>query len=140
MAADARQPLLLAHTIGKALIAVLFWWDSIFLFLMDFQGTVAFIDQKGLPLPAFVAAITSIFLLVAPAMLFFRKTEALGFLGLACFCVLTAIIFHNYWMLDPPDRVMEQIQFMKDLALAGAMLALAAAAAEKSSRKGQLSG
>lgn len=113
--------------IGKLLVAALFWWDSIFLFIPDFQGTAQYIAQKQLPLPQVLAALTIVFLLVAPALLFVRMTEVLGFLALAAFCLMTAVIFHDFWALDPADRVPEQVHFMKDLALAGAMLALAAA-------------
>jgi putative oxidoreductase len=117
---------------GKLLVALLFWWDSIFLFIPGFQGTVQYIEQKGVPLPGVVAVITTIFLLVAPALLLLRKTELLGFLSLAIFCLMTAFIFHDFWALDPAERVPEQIHFMKDVALAGAMLALASSSAQSS--------
>jgi uncharacterized membrane protein YphA (DoxX/SURF4 family) len=45
---------------------------------------------------------------------------------------MTAFIFHDFWALDPAERVPEQIHFMKDVALAGAMLALASSSAQSS--------
>lgn len=109
---------------GKLMVVALFWWDAIFLLIPGFSGTAGFIAQRGLPFPELLAVAAIVMLLVLPAMVFFRKTEAVGFLGLSFFCLLTAAVFHQYWNLDGGDRVMEQIQFMKNLALAGALLML----------------
>jgi putative oxidoreductase len=53
-----------------------------------------------------------------------RVREAAGALGV--FCLLTALVFHH----DLGDKA-ERTLFFKDLALAGGLLALAAAAAQK---------
>jgi putative oxidoreductase len=111
-------------TAGRILVVALFWWDAIFLLIPDFPGTVGFISQRGLPFPEFLAVAAIVMLLVLPALVFFKKTEALGFIGLSMFCIVTAIVFHQYWKLDGADRVMEQIHFMKNLAIAGALLML----------------
>ena len=107
---------------GKLMVVALFWWDAVFLLIPDFSGTAGFIAQRGLPFPQLLAGAAIAMLLVLPAMVFFRKTEAIGFLGLSFFCLFTAVVFHRYWTLDGGDRVMEQIQFMKNFALAGALL------------------
>lgn len=49
----------------------------------------------------------------------------LGALLLVVFLVPTALFIHNFWAVtDPQDRMTEQIQFSKDMALAGASLML----------------
>lgn len=116
---------------GKLMVVALFWWDVVFLLVPDFAGTVGYISQRGLPFPEVVAVATILALLVLPAMLFFRKTEAVGLTGLALFCILAAVLFHQYWTLEGFDRTMEQIHFMKNIALAGAMLMLTAQAIER---------
>ena len=107
---------------GKLMIVALFWWDVSFLLIPDFSGTAGYIGQRGLPFPDVLAAAAIFTLLVLPAMVFFRKTAALGYLGLSFFCLFTAVVFHQYWTLEGGERVMEQIQFMKNFALAGALL------------------
>jgi len=107
---------------GKLMLVALFWWDVFFLLIPDFSGTAGYIGQRGLPFPEVLAVAAIVMLLVLPAMVFFRKTAAAGYLGLSLFCLFTAVVFHQYWTLDGGERVMEQIQFMKNLALAGALL------------------
>lgn len=116
----ARVPL----TVGKLMIVALFWWDAIFLLIPDFPGTAGFISQRGLPFPELLAGAAIVMLLILPAMVFFRTTEAAGFLGLSFFCAFTALVFHQYWTLEGGERTMEQIHFMKNIALAGALLML----------------
>jgi len=49
----------------------------------------------------------------------------LGALLLAVFLIPTALLMHGFWKeTDPQAKQMEQIQFSKDLALAGASLML----------------
>jgi putative oxidoreductase len=116
---------------GRLMVVALFWWDVVFLLIPDFAGTVSYISQRGLPFPNILAIAVIVALLVLPAMLFFRKTEALGFIGLSLFCILTAVLFHQYWKLEGFERTMEQIHFMKNIALAGAMLMLTAQAIQR---------
>jgi hypothetical protein len=49
----------------------------------------------------------------------------LGFLILAAFLLPAALLIHAFWKLDDPEQVnVERAQFMKNLALTGACLAL----------------
>ena len=49
----------------------------------------------------------------------------LGALLLAVFLIPTALLMHQFWKeTDPQAKQMEQIQFSKDIALAGASLML----------------
>ena len=111
--------------LGKLLLASLFWWDALFVFIPNVHDVVGYIGQSILPFPKLIAPVTILFLILAPASLFVRRTEIAGFLALAVFCLMTALIFHPYWTFATEDRLNEQIHFMKDIALAGAMLAAA---------------
>lgn len=113
--------------IGKIMIAALFVWDAIFQFIPNFSDVAVYIGQSGLPWPRAVAVATIIFLIIAPLALFIEKVELFSLLALSAFCLLTAFIFHQYWDFENSDRNLEQIQFMKDFALSGAMLAIFAA-------------
>lgn len=111
--------------VGKIFLALLFWWDAIFEFIPNFQNVIIYIGQNNLPFPGLVAGMTTGFLIVAPILFFIKRVEIIGFLALGVFCVLTALIFHPYWTFAMEDRASEQLHFMKDFALAGAMFIVA---------------
>jgi uncharacterized membrane protein YphA (DoxX/SURF4 family) len=49
----------------------------------------------------------------------------LGFLLLAAFLVPAGVIFHDFWKVDDPQQAsVEQAQFMKNVSITGACLAL----------------
>ncbi len=113
---------------GRVLVAALFWWSAIFGVALDWQGTVGFVMSKGLPLPEFVAAGTGAFEILAPVALFHRRLAGWAALALAGFCLATAGIFHDWWAYAGGARANQTAHFMKNVALAGALLALAAGA------------
>jgi len=46
--------------------------------------------------------------------------------ALAAFSLLAGFIFHNFWAVPQPEQMAQQINFMKNLAIAGGMLVVAA--------------
>ena len=111
--------------LGRILIPALFipaGWGK----LMGFAGTVGYITSAGLPLPQVAAAVAVIVELGLGVLLLVGfKTRAVA-LVMAIFTVATAVFFHNYWAM-PADQVMaNRMNFFKNLAIAGGMLAFAA--------------
>ena len=45
---------------------------------------------------------------------------------LAVFTVIVTIFYHNYWAVPEAQKMMQQIQFMKNLALIGGLLMVTA--------------
>jgi putative oxidoreductase len=111
--------------IGRVLIAMLFI-PAGYTKLMGFAGTVGYITSAGLPLPQVAAAIAVVVELVLGLMLLVGfKTRPVALI-MALFTVATAVFFHNYWAM-PADKVMSnQMNFYKNMAIAGGMLAFAA--------------
>jgi putative oxidoreductase len=111
--------------VGRILIATLFipaGWGK----LMGFAGTVGYITSAGLPLPQVAAAIAVIVELGLGILLLVGYKTRLVALLMAIFTVATAVFFHNYWAM-PADKVMSnQMNFYKNLTIAGGMLAFAA--------------
>jgi putative oxidoreductase len=91
-----------------------------------FEGTVGYIASKGLPLPQVVAALTILIELGAGLALLFGWLTRWAALALAVFTLLAAFIFHAYWAVPAEQMQMQDIQFFKNLAIAGGMFALAA--------------
>jgi putative oxidoreductase len=107
---------------GKLLISALFWWDGVLQGLMTWPDVVGYVSAQGLPVPELVGAAATAFQILAPIGLFLRRLEPWAALALAGYCLLTAILFHNFWILGGEDRILAEIQFLKNMAIAGALL------------------
>jgi putative oxidoreductase len=111
--------------IGRILIAVLFV-PAGYGKLMGFAGTVGYIGSAGLPLPQVGAAIAVAVELGVGLMLLAGFKTRIAAIVLAVFTVAAGLFFHNFWAM-PADKVyVNQLMFMKNLAIAGGLLAFAA--------------
>ena len=110
--------------IGRILIAYLFIPAGIGK-LMNFSGTVGYVASSGLPLPEVGAAI-AIFVEVGLgiALLLGFKTRITAF-AMAVFTIAAALFFHKYWSAPDAMKMMQTINFNKNLAIAGGLIALA---------------
>jgi putative oxidoreductase len=109
-----------AALIGRLLLALIFLVDGWEL-LSNYSGSQGYMEAHGVPgqlLP--LAVLTEVVggLLVAIGLL-----SRLAALALAGFCVLTALLFHTNFA---DVEHLEMVHFMKDLAIAGGFLTLAA--------------
>ncbi|WP_436287828.1 DoxX family protein [Variovorax paradoxus] len=111
--------------VGRILIAYLFIPAGIGK-LMGFAGTVGYINSVGLPLPEVGAAIAILVeLVLGIALLVGFKTRWTA-IAMAVFTVVTALFFHKYWSAPDAMKMMQQINFNKNIAIAGGLLAFAA--------------
>lgn len=89
------------------------------------EAMTGYAASKRLPQPRLGVLVSGIYILVASAMLILGIWPDLAALAFVPFLLLTAVMFHNFWAeTDPGARQLEQIQFTKDLSLAGGALAL----------------
>ena len=111
--------------VGRILIAYLFI-PAGFGKLMGFAGTVGYVASSGLPLPQVGAALAILVELgVGIAFLLGYKTRFAAIV-LAVFTVLAAVFFHKYWAVPEAMKMMQQINFNKNIAIAGGLLGFAA--------------
>jgi putative oxidoreductase len=97
---------------------------------MDVAGTAGTIASKGLPQPQVLAALTILLEIGGGLLVIFNRFAVPAALALAAFCVATAVIFHNFWAWEDAAQYRNQFNhFMKNIALAGAFLTIAAAPA-----------
>lgn len=118
--------------IGRTLVAVLF----IIAGVAKIIGPKPFLEhmaQFGVP-AFFLPAVIALEIGGGLALLIgWRIRDAAGALGI--FCVMTAAIFHHQLWIKS-----ETTLFLKDLAIAGGLLVLAASAAARDRTKGRVSG
>jgi putative oxidoreductase len=114
-----------AALLGRLLIAYLFV-PSGFGKLMGFAGTVGYIASKGVPLPEVCAAIAVIAELGLGLLLLFGWKARWAALGMAVFVAVITPIFHNYWAVPEAQMYMQKLNFTKNIAIIGGLLAFAA--------------
>jgi putative oxidoreductase len=111
--------------VGRILLGLIFVLSG-FAKISGFDGTAGYIASKGLPLPQLVAALTIVVELGGGLALIAGLYTRQVVVVLAGFTLLAGVIFHNFWAMPEPEQMAQQINFMKNLSIAGGMLVLAA--------------
>lgn len=111
--------------VGRTLLALIYLISGINK-IMDWGTTADYMAFKGMPLvPLFLVA--AIVLEVAGSLSVILGYKARwGALALIVFTIPTTLIFHNYWAMEGMDLVINQIMFMKNLAMVGGFLLIMA--------------
>lgn len=110
---------------GRILIALLFvpaGWGKI----AGFAGTVGYIASKGVPLAEVCAAIAIAAELGLTLLLLVGWQARWAALGLAVFTFVITFIFHNYWGVPAEQMGAQRMNFYKNMAITGGLLAFAA--------------
>lgn len=111
--------------IGRVLIALLFipaGWGK----LVGFAGAVGYIASKGVPLPEVCAAIAIAAELGLGLLLLVGWQARWAALGLAVFTFVITFIFHNFWAVPADQMGAQKLNFFKNMAITGGLLAFAA--------------
>lgn len=114
-----------AALIGRLLLAVMFIGAGVSK-IGGFDGTVGYIASKGLPLPTLLAGGTVALELVAGLALALGLKARWAALALACFTLLASVIFHAFWAVPAGEQMVQQLMFMKNMAIIGGLLMVAA--------------
>lgn len=109
--------------IGRILFAALFLGSGLG-HLQRRSAMSGYAGQMGVPSPMTVTVASGVLIIVGALMVLLGVWADLGALLLVLFLVPTAVVMHGFWRVgdDAQQAQMEQIQFMKDMALAGAAL------------------
>jgi putative oxidoreductase len=106
---------------GRVLLALIFVISG-FGKITGFEGTVGYIASKGLPLPQLGAIIAIVIELGAGLLLLAGWQARWAATALFLFLIPTTLLFHDFWSYTGSQARMQQIQFMKNLAIMGGML------------------
>jgi putative oxidoreductase len=116
-----KDALILVARVLLMVLFVLFGWAK----LTNFGGTVGYMGSLGAPMPGVSAAIAvamEFFIAIALILGVFTRPLALVFV---LYTFGTALIGHHYWTLDGADRMMNMINFYKNISIMGGLLLLA---------------
>jgi putative oxidoreductase len=117
-----QSPLSLA---ARVLLAALFV-PAGFSKIAGFAGTVGYISSVGLPLPQLGAIIAIVVELGLGLALLVGFQTRIAALVIAVFTAAAAVFFHAFWAVPAEQVMINQIMFMKNIAIAGGLLALTA--------------
>lgn len=110
-------PLLLA----RILLALMFVLSGISK-LTGLEGTAGYIASVGLPAAQLLALGAGLLEVAAGAMLIVGFQARWAALALAVFTVMANVLFHNFWAMPADKAFMQQLMFMKNLAVTGGLL------------------
>lgn len=78
--------------------------------------------SKGVPLSSLAVALTGILLILGGLSILLGAFPIVGIILLALFLILVSFMMHNFWTItDPQMKMGEMINFMKNMALLGAL-------------------
>lgn len=130
----------LTTVVGRTLLALIFLMSALGNKIPKFAQVAKAMAGQGIPLPHVMLAGAIVFLIVGSLSIIVGYQARIGAILLFVFLVLATYFFHDFWTWSPeaewvlstnekvrmPVRQIEMISFMKNLALMGAMLFLAA--------------
>lgn len=128
-----KLPMVVAGRVLLALMFILAGVDK----LMHIEGNTAFMASGGLPAWSALTVLVGLIELIgglAVATGFHARWAALA---LALFTLAASLIYHRYWSLPAEQQMVQQLLFMKNLAVAGGMLVVAALGPGPASLGGQ---
>lgn len=107
--------------VARVLLALMFILAGFSKFA-GLEGTAGYIASKGLPLPGVLAFVTAVIEVVGGIALAIGFQARIAALVLALFTLVASVIFHNFWALPADQAFVQQLMFMKNLAVAGGLL------------------
>jgi len=90
--------------------------------LAGIEGTAGYIASVGLPAPQLLALGAGVLEVVAGTMLIVGWQARWAALALAAFTFVASVLFHNFWAQPADQAFVQQLMFMKNLAVIGGLL------------------
>jgi putative oxidoreductase len=112
--------------IGRIILGVFFIYSGVNHFI-GFKMMTQYAKMKGVPFPAIAQGVTGLMLLLGGLSIVFGLYPSVGIVLLVAFLVPVSLMMHNFWKIeDPMLKMADRVNFMKNMALVGALLMLLA--------------
>jgi putative oxidoreductase len=108
--------------LGRVLLAAIFLASAAMNHIPNFNGIVQVMTKEGVPMPMAAHGLAIAFMLVGGISLVLGFFARFGAMLLLIFLALAAFYFHDFWTLEGAAAQEQQIHFMKNVAMMGAML------------------
>lgn len=106
---------------GRILMAVIFLLSGVGK-IGNFAGTAAYMAHQGVPLTVLALVITIIFEVGGAALLILGWKARLAAGALFLWMIPVTLMFHNFWAAPADQQMIQQIMFLKNLAMMGGLL------------------
>lgn len=90
--------------------------------LKNYQQMAGYAGSKGVPAPALAVFGSGVVLLLGALSILTGIQPVIGVALIELFFLPVTLMMHDYWAADGEARAMQQIQFNKNVAIAGAAL------------------
>jgi uncharacterized membrane protein YphA (DoxX/SURF4 family) len=95
---------------------------------MQLEGMTGYAEHKGLPAPKLSVLASGAVLVLGGLSVAVGVLPVVGAVALAAFLVVSALTMHDFWAVPEDQQQDEMTGFLKNAALAGGALAIAASA------------
>ena len=113
--------------IARLLLAAIFVVSAVANKIPQFQATAEYMAREGVPNPKFALFGAIGLLLIGGLSVVLGAWTRIGATCLLIFLGAATYYFHDFWTIaDPVQRQLQTIQFLKNLAVGGGLLALIA--------------
>jgi putative oxidoreductase len=107
--------------LARVLLALMFVLAGLSKF-GNLAGTAGYIASKGLPMPMLLAAAAGALEVVGGVALAVGFQARVAALALALFTIVITPIFHGFWAMPADQAMVNQLMFMKNVAVVGGLL------------------
>jgi len=116
----------IAFLIGRIIVGV-YWLFNAFNHFANGKMMVPYAKSKGVPMAEIAVPGTGLLLLVGGLSILTGLYPTLGALALVLFLLPVTFIMHNFWAIqDPQMKMIEMVNFNKNMALLGFSLMILA--------------
>jgi len=110
--------------LSRIILGLYFLFNS-FNHFRNLNSLASWVQSKNVPAPKLMVALTGILLLIGGLSILLGAYIEIGILALTLFFLPVTFVMHDFWReTDPQMKMMQIINFMKNLALWAAILAL----------------
>lgn len=111
-----------AFLVGRIIVGA-FWLFNAFNHFTQTKMMVPYAKSKGVPLAELAVPGTGLLLLIGGLSFLTGLYPLIGIAALVLFLIPTTFIMHNFWAIqDPQMKMVEMVNFNKNLALLGFLL------------------
>jgi putative oxidoreductase len=112
----------LLAVLGRILLCAIFLLSAVGKDIPNFKATTELMEKMEIPQPQILLAGAIVFLIVGSLSVILGYKARFGAFLLLVFLGLATYYFHAFWKAEPDKAEAVQIDFMKNLSMAGAML------------------
>lgn len=112
----------IAFLVGRIIVGIYFLFNASNHF-MQLEMLSNYADSKGVPSPRLAVIVSGLLLVVGGLSILLGFQPLIGVIALVVFFLPVTFMMHNFWAVDDPQmKMVEMVNFTKNMALLGSAL------------------